>query len=630
MSTIGKTIRCKAAVTWDADKLSIEEVEIAPPKDKEVPAFLWPIIHGHEGSGIVESVGKDVTYVKPGDHVITTYIPRCGKCVYCNNNSTVVRTNFCQMFLNQLSGLMPDGTSRITCKVLTDENIVKINPRAPLDSVCLLACGLSTGYGGVTRIANMRIGSSVGVFGCGAVDKPIQQVLKELTGIGLDYTFDCTGNTKITIAALEATKIGTGESIVLGVSDKGEEDIGVALQQLMLGRYWKGGVFGNLIPKRDIPQLVEQYLDNKLEIDSLVTHRFKFVEINEAIKVMMSGDWKTSQSSPTQAKISLTTQTTPSQPPPPKFSAQTFPQNTILQKSSAQTPSQNTLAIAKKTTTASVTSPKQTSLTDIKKEESLAQKNEKSPTFTTTTTSSTKIPMTGDIVPTTATTTDSKNISNEQNNITTTNNGDASNVKNGKKIDKERTIAIKSSSSTCITNETIKASSGALEIATSAVSSSSAENKNLSAQHELIKKYFQAKNNLKLDDMVSIVSDDVSYLYLNKTNIQGKEAFKNHMKHQFEVAHNSFKDYNLSTKKILVEGNQAMVKWEWIYKHKGIAKNLGNLRIEGVSEFELKGLLIKSVKSYEIKDSDHAVNGSGGSRLFGKFVRKLKHIESST
>ncbi|CAJ0750567.1 4687_t:CDS:2, partial [Entrophospora sp. SA101] len=105
-------------------------------------------------------------------------------------------------------------------------------------------------------------------------------------------------------------------------------------------------------------------------------------------------------------------------------------------------------------------------LTDIKKEESLAQKNEKSPTFTTTTTSSTKIPMTGDIVPTTATTTDSKNISNEQNNITTTNNGDASNVKNGKKIDKERTIAIKSSSSTCITNETIKASSGALEIAT--------------------------------------------------------------------------------------------------------------------------------------------------------------------
>ncbi|CAJ0751847.1 21827_t:CDS:2, partial [Entrophospora sp. SA101] len=191
--------------------------------------------------------GKDVTYVKPGDHVITTYIPRCGKCVYCNNNSTVVRTNFCQMFLNQLSGLMPDGTSRITCKgqqvftflgvssfFLTDENIVKINPRAPLDSVCLLACGLSTGYGGVTRIANMRIGSSVGVFGCGAVDKPIQQVLKELTGIGLDYTFDCTGNTKITIAALEATKIGTGESIVLGVSDKGEEDIGVALQQLML------------------------------------------------------------------------------------------------------------------------------------------------------------------------------------------------------------------------------------------------------------------------------------------------------------------------------------------------------------------------------------------------------------
>ncbi|CAJ0835139.1 8385_t:CDS:10, partial [Entrophospora sp. SA101] len=138
MSTIGKTIRCKAAVTWDADKLSIEEVEIAPPKDKEVrlniipqkdstlvkAAFLWPIIHGHEGSGIVESVGKDVTYVKPGDHVITTYIPRCGKCVYCNNNSTVVRTNFCQMFLNQLSGLMPDGTSRITCKgqqiVITD------------------------------------------------------------------------------------------------------------------------------------------------------------------------------------------------------------------------------------------------------------------------------------------------------------------------------------------------------------------------------------------------------------------------------------------------------------------------------------------------------------------------------
>ncbi|CAG8464410.1 1254_t:CDS:2 [Acaulospora colombiana] len=217
--------------------------------------------------------------------------------------------------------------------VLPEISAAKINPAAPLDKVCLLGCGITTGYGAVTKTADVQPGSSVAVFGCGGVglsviqgakarnasriiaidvnpgkfeyarklgatdvinpkdyDKPIQQVLVEMTDGGLDYTFDATGNIDIMRAALESCHKGWGQSIIIGVAAAGEE-ISTRPFQLVTGRIWKGSAFGGVKGRSELPGIVEDYLNKKLEVDLFITHKFKMEEINKAFDAMHSGNW---------------------------------------------------------------------------------------------------------------------------------------------------------------------------------------------------------------------------------------------------------------------------------------------------------------------------------------------------
>ncbi|CAB4374887.1 unnamed protein product [Rhizophagus irregularis] len=216
--------------------------------------------------------------------------------------------------------------------VLSEISVAKINPKAPLDKVCLLGCGITTGYGAATKTANVQPGSTVAVFGCGGVglsviqgaaarkasqiiavdknpkkfeyakklgatdfvnpddyDKPIQQVLIEMTDGGLDYTFECIGNTKLMRAALESCHKGWGESIIIGVAGAGEE-ISTRPFQLVTGRVWKGSAFGGVKGRSELPSLVENYLEKKFEIDMFATHQFKLGDINKAFEIMHDGD----------------------------------------------------------------------------------------------------------------------------------------------------------------------------------------------------------------------------------------------------------------------------------------------------------------------------------------------------
>ncbi|PKC00464.1 alcohol dehydrogenase [Rhizophagus irregularis] len=365
MSTAGQVIKCKAAVAWSPTQpLSIEEVEVAPPKEGEVrvkilftgvchtDAFTlsgkdaengwFPIILGHEGGGIVESVGEGVTSLQPGDHVIPLYVPECGDCKLCKSGLT----NLCTTVL-QGTGLMLDVTTRFTCKgkkihhymgcstfsqytVVLETSVAKINPKASLDKICLLGCCITTGYGAVIKTANIRPNSTVAVFGCGGVglsviqgaaarkasriiavdknpkkfefakklgatdfvnpddhDKPIQQVMIEMTDGGLDYTFECTGIPKVMRAALESCHRGWGESIIIGVSG---EDISTTPLQLVHGRVWKGSAFGGIKGRSELPNLVEEFLEKKLEIDLYITHQYNLENINKSFDVMHDGD----------------------------------------------------------------------------------------------------------------------------------------------------------------------------------------------------------------------------------------------------------------------------------------------------------------------------------------------------
>lgn len=355
-------------MAWkEKQPLSLEEIEVAPPKAHEVrvkivavalchtdaytldgldPEGIFPCILGHEGSGIVESVGEGVTEFKPGDHVIPLYIPQCRECKFCKHPST----NLCgKIRATQGKGLMPDGTSRFTCKgqtiahfmgcstfseytVVADISLAKVDPVAPLDKVCLLACGVSTGYGAALNTANVTPGSSCAIWGLGAVglavafgckqagakriigidlnsskfelaqkfgctefvnpkdhNKPIQEVLVELTDGGLDFTFECVGNVNTMRAALESCHKGWGTSIIVGVAAAGQE-ISTRPFQLVTGRVWKGTAFGGWKSKDSVPQLVQDYMAKKLILDEFITHTLPFEKINEGFDLLHSGN----------------------------------------------------------------------------------------------------------------------------------------------------------------------------------------------------------------------------------------------------------------------------------------------------------------------------------------------------
>ncbi|KAJ1326341.1 S-(hydroxymethyl)glutathione dehydrogenase [Microdochium nivale] len=367
--TTGKTITCKAAVAWEAGQpLSVEDIEVAPPKAHEVrikihytgvchtdaytlsgkdPEGAFPIVLGHEGAGIVESIGEGVTNVKVGDTVVALYTPECKECKFCKSG----KTNLCgKIRATQGKGVMPDGTSRFKCKgkdllhfmgtstfsqytVVADISVVAVQADAPMDRTCLLGCGITTGYGAARITANVEEGSTVAIFGAGCVglsviqgavvqkaskiivvdvnnskeewskkfgatdfvnptelgDQKIQDKLIEMTDGGLDYTFDCTGNVNVMRAALEACHKGWGQSIVIGVAAAGQE-ISTRPFQLVTGRVWKGCAFGGVKGRSQLPGLVTDYLEGRLKVDEFITHRKSLDEINAAFETMKAGD----------------------------------------------------------------------------------------------------------------------------------------------------------------------------------------------------------------------------------------------------------------------------------------------------------------------------------------------------
>ncbi|XP_055384241.1 alcohol dehydrogenase class-3 [Condylostylus longicornis] len=366
--TVGKVIKCRAAVAWEPKKpLTIENVEVHPPKAHEVRVKIiatgvchtdayalggldaegvFPVILGHEGAGIVESVGEGVTKFKPGDKVIPLYIPQCGDCEYCKHP----KTNLCQKVrATQGKGVMPDGTTRFSCNgkaiyhfmgtstfseytVVTDINLCKINEKAPLNKVCLLGCGIPTGYGAALNTAKVEPGSVCAIWGLGAVglavamgckaagaskiygidinpakfevgkkfgvtdfvnpkdhgDTPIQNVLVDMTNGGFDFTFECIGNVNTMRSALEACHKGWGTAVIIGVAASGQE-ISTKPFQLITGRTWKGTAFGGYKSVESVPNLVDSYMNKKLMVDEFITHTMNLNDINKAFDYMHEG-----------------------------------------------------------------------------------------------------------------------------------------------------------------------------------------------------------------------------------------------------------------------------------------------------------------------------------------------------
>jgi S-(hydroxymethyl)glutathione dehydrogenase/alcohol dehydrogenase len=366
-------MKTRAAVAVAAGKpLEIMEVDLEGPREGEVlveikasgvchtddftlsgadPEGLFPSILGHEGAGVVVDVGKGVTSVAKGDHVIPLYTPECRQCPSCLSR----KTNLCTAIrTTQGQGLMPDGTSRFSigkerifhymgCStfanftVLPEIALAKIDPAAPFDKVCYVGCGVTTGIGAVINTARVEIGASAIVFGLGGIGLNVVQGLrlagasmivgvdvnpdkkawgerfgmthfvnpKEIEGDlvahlvamtkrgadqigGADYTFDCTGAVKVMRQALEAAHRGWGQSIVIGVAGAGQE-IATRPFQLVTGRVWKGTAFGGARGRTDVPRIVDWYMAGRIEIDPMITHTMGLEKINDAFALMREG-----------------------------------------------------------------------------------------------------------------------------------------------------------------------------------------------------------------------------------------------------------------------------------------------------------------------------------------------------
>lgn len=360
-------IKSRAAVAFaKAQALEIVEIDVAAPKEFEVlvrikatgvchtdaytlsgddPEGLFPAVLGHEGAGIVEAIGPGVTSVAVGDHVIPLYTPECRKCKYCLSG----KTNLCQAIrATQGKGLMPDGSSRFSYKsqplfhymgtstfseytVLPEISLAKIDKSAPLEKVCLLGCGVTTGIGAVLNTAKVTPGSTVAVFGLGGIglsaiigaamakasriigvdlnpekfaiaktlgateclnpkdfDRPIEQVIVDLTDGGVDYSFECIGNVKVMRQALECCHKGWGESTIIGVAGAGQE-IATRPFQLVTGRVWRGSAFGGVRGRTELPGYVERAQSGEIPLDSFITHTMPLERINEAFDLMHAG-----------------------------------------------------------------------------------------------------------------------------------------------------------------------------------------------------------------------------------------------------------------------------------------------------------------------------------------------------
>ena len=362
-----ETMKTRAAVAWGPGQpLVIEELDLEMPKAGEVlvrivasgvchtdaftlsgddPEGIFPAVLGHEGGGIVERIGAGVTSVAVGDHVIPLYTAECGECKFCKSG----KTNLCSAVREtQGKGLMPDGTTRFSkdgkpvyhymgCStfseytVLPEISLAKINKAAPLEEVCLLGCGVTTGMGAVTNTAKVQEGDTVAIFGLGGIglsaiigarmakagriiaidineakfdiakqlgatdvvnpknfDKPIQEVIVEMTDGGVDYSFECVGNVQLMRSALECCHKGWGESVIIGVAGAGQE-ISTRPFQLVTGRVWRGSAFGGVKGRSQLPDYVQRYMDGEFKLDTFITHTMGLNDINKAFDLMHEG-----------------------------------------------------------------------------------------------------------------------------------------------------------------------------------------------------------------------------------------------------------------------------------------------------------------------------------------------------
>ena len=359
-------MKSRAAVAFAAGKpLEIVEVDLEGPKSGEVlveikatgichtdaftlsgddPEGAFPAILGHEGAGIVQEVGADVSSVAVGDVVIPLYTPECRQCNFCLHP----KTNLCQSIrATQGQGLMPDGTSRFSldgkpilhymgCStfsnftVLPEIAVAKVRSDAPFDKICYIGCGVTTGVGAVAFDAKVEPGSTVAVFGLGGIGlnviqgarmvgadriigvdinptktklatafgmtdfinpqevDDVTQTIIDMTDGGVDYSFECIGNVNTMRQALECCHKGWGESYIIGVAGAGQE-ISTRPFQLVTGRAWKGTAFGGARGRTDVPRIVDWYMNGKIEIDPLITHTMGLEEINKAFDLMHAG-----------------------------------------------------------------------------------------------------------------------------------------------------------------------------------------------------------------------------------------------------------------------------------------------------------------------------------------------------
>jgi S-(hydroxymethyl)glutathione dehydrogenase / alcohol dehydrogenase len=359
-------MKVRAAVLEEFGRpLEVQELDLAEPKAGEVlvrlvacgvchtdlytasgadPSGYAPTVLGHEGAGVVETVGEGVTLLRPGDHVVTLFSPQCGECIHCRSP----RTNLCLAIRDmQNHGYLPDGTTRLSrdgepirhfmgtstfaeYTVMPEIALAKVEPEAPLDRAALFACGLSTGIGAALNTAKVEPGSTCVVFGMGMVglgavvgcrlagaeriiavdpaegrlslaphhgatetlpggDDAVERILELTDGLGADYTFEATGNVGVMRQAVESARMGWGLATMCGVAGKGET-LEVVPRFLITGRRVAGSSFGGCKGRDDVPAYVRRYLDGEIDVDAFVSHKLTLAEVNRGFELMEAGD----------------------------------------------------------------------------------------------------------------------------------------------------------------------------------------------------------------------------------------------------------------------------------------------------------------------------------------------------